>query len=292
MPATHVEHRRNKTIIIYIIYMNLTSTHIQYSLLSFLLFSTLCLVILAPSKTQAEQTNIAVAANFTLPMKAIIEVFEKTSKHKVRLITGSSGKLFAQIQNHAPFDAFFSADVTKPTALIEANTAISSSEFTYAIGALVLWRSATSNNNANILGDLKNGHYRKLAIANPRVAPYGIAAMEVLARLELSAAATPKLVKGENIAQAYQFVASGNAQLGFIAQSQVMKSGQLPVGSWAVPAKLHQPIRQNAVLLTHGQNNSAARALLAFMRTQPATDIIHAYGYSTEHTEHKKQNTP
>lgn len=270
--------------------MNFINTYIQHSRLSFLLFGTLCLVILASSKTLAEQTNIAVAANFALPMKAIIEAFEKTSEHKVRLITGSSGKLFAQIQNQAPFDAFFSADVTKPMALIEANTAIGDSEFTYAIGALVLWRSVTPKNNASILGDLKDGRYRKLAIANPRVAPYGIAAIEVLTRLGLSAAATPKLVTGENIAQTYQFVASGNAQLGFIAQSQVMKDGQLPMGSWAVPAELHQPIRQNAVLLTHGQNNSAARALLTFVRTQTATDIIHAYGYSTEHTERKKQD--
>lgn len=273
-------------------YMNLIGTHTHHPLRSFLLLSALCLVTFVSSTTQAEQTNIAVAANFTLPMKAIIEAFEKTSEHKVRLITGSSGKLFAQIQQQAPFDAFFSADATKPMALIEANTAIGDSEFTYAIGALVLWRSAAPTNNANILGELNGGHYRKLAIANPRVAPYGIAAMEVLTRLGLSAAATPKLVTGENIAQTYQFVASGNAQLGFIAQSQVMKNGQLPVGSWAVPTELHQPIRQNAVLLTHGQNNSATRALLAFMRTQAATDIIHAYGYSTEHTEHKKQDTP
>ena len=269
--------------------MNSKHTHTHHILFSFLLLSALLIITLTPTKTQAEQTNIAVAANFALPMKAIIEAFEKTSGHEVRLITGSSGKLFAQIQHQAPFDAFFSADAIKPAALIEANTAVAESEFTYAIGALVLWRSEAPKNNANILGDLKNGDYRKLAIANPRVAPYGVAAMEVLTHLGLSAVATPKLVKGENIAQTYQFVASGNAQLGFIAQSQVIKNGQLPAGSWAVPAALHQPIRQHAVLLTRGQSNTAARALLTFMRTQAATDIIHRYGYSTDDKEQDAQ---
>lgn len=266
----------------YIIYMNLKYTYTKHVLFSLLIFSVLLVITLIPAKTQAEQTNIAVAANFALPMKTIIEAFEKTHDHNVRLITGSSGKLFAQIQHQAPFDAFFSADTIKPIALMKTNAAISDTMFTYAIGTLVLWRPEASKNNANILGDLKNGYYQKLAIANPRVAPYGIAAMEVLTHLGLDAAATPKLVKGENIAQTYQFIASGNAQLGFIAQSQVIKNGQLPAGSWAVPKELHQPIRQNAILLTHGKNNAAAHALLVFMRTQAATDIIHSYGYSTE----------
>ena len=135
--------------------MNSKHTHTHHIPFSFLLLSALLLITLTSTKTQAEQTNIAVAANFTLPMKAIIEAFEKTSDHEVRLITGSSGKLFAQIQHQAPFDAFFSADATKPAALVEAGTAIGDSEFTYAIGALVLWRSAASKNNADILGDLK-----------------------------------------------------------------------------------------------------------------------------------------
>ncbi len=229
---------------------------------------------------RADTVSVAVASNFTAPMRDIALAFQSVTGHEARLSFGSSGKFFAQIQNGAPFDVFFSADQAKPEALEQAQLALPDSRFTYAIGALVLWSS-----QPDYVGDgesrLREGEFRKLALANPRLAPYGMAAMEVLQALGLIKATQSRWVQGENIAQTYQFVRSGNADLGFVALSQVMAEGKVSSGSsWVVPAPMYQPIRQDAVLLRRGKDNAAALALLEFVRGDQAREIMMGYGYT------------
>jgi molybdate transport system substrate-binding protein len=223
----------------------------------------------------AAETLIAVAANFSEPMRDIASAFERQSGHRVRLSFGASGKLYAQILHGAPYDAFLSADNAKPAALEAADLTVPGSRFTYAIGALVLW-SASGADARNLL---ERGTYQRLAIANPRLAPYGAAAETVLQRLALLEAARPRLVTGENIGQTYQFVASGNASLGFVARAQVLRGGELPEGAWSVPASLHAPIAQDAVLLRHGADNPAAGELLDYLRGAAALAVLQRYGY-------------
>jgi len=222
----------------------------------------------------AGETRVAVAANFTGAMQAIIAAFEAGSGHRVQASYGSSGKLYAQIRNGAPFDAFLSADVDKPEALVRDGEALAESAFTYALGTLALW----SFDGSDPLARLKADDYRRLAIANPRLAPYGAAALQVLAHLQVEETARGKIASGESIAQAYQFVASGNAELGFVALSQLVEGGAT-AGSWAVPAQLHDPIRQVAVLLQRGRDNPAALAFLDFLRGADAAALIAAHGY-------------
>lgn len=243
----------------------------------FLYGLTLSLLV---SVAQADTVTVAVAANFTAPMKEIASQFEAGTSHTVRMSFASSGKFFAQIKNGAPFEVFLSADAAKPLALEKQGLAVAGSRFTYAQGALILW----SPNAAYITKDgpalLKTAPFRHLAIANPKLAPYGLAATETLQHLGLLDKLTAKLVRGENIAQTYQFVESGNAELGFVALSQVMKAGKLSRGSgWQVPTTLHSPIRQDAVLLKHGEHNAAAKALLDYLKSADAAKIIQAYGY-------------
>jgi len=229
---------------------------------------------------RADEVNVAVAANFTAPMTAIAAEFARDTGHEARLAFGSSGKFYAQIKNGAPFQVFLSADDAKPARLEEEGMTVAGSRFTYAIGTLVLWSARAGVVDAEA-AVLKRGAYNKLAVANPKLAPYGAAAMEVLAALGLTAAATPKLVQGENIAQTYQFVSTGNAELGFVALSQVMQDGRIGSGSgWVVPSHLHQPIRQDAVLLVSGKDNAAASALLEYLRGDKARAIIRSYGYA------------
>ena len=227
----------------------------------------------------AEETTIAVASNFTAAANQLVVDFENQSDHQVNLVFGSSGRFFAQISNGAPFDAFLSADQEKPAALLENSLASESSLFTYAHGALVLWSadSDTVNNSADVMG---TNSFRKLASANPRLAPYGVAAREVIEHLGVSEELSTKMVLGENIAQAYQFVSTGNAELGLVAYSQVFSSGQLSGGSaWVVPEEMYSPIRQDAVLLTRGESNSAAVAFLNFLRSDEGQTIIQSFGY-------------
>lgn len=234
---------------------------------------------LAVCAVHAAEVRVAVAANFTAPMQVITEAFAKSTSHKAKLSFGSTGKFYAQIKNGAPFDVLLSADDETPARLVQEGAAESGSRFTYAVGSLVLWSAKPGYVDA--AGDvLRQGRYNKLALANPKTAPYGRAAIETLTRLELMASAQPKLVQGENIAQAFQFVSSGNADLGFVALSQVMKDGKVQQGSaWIVPADLHEPIRQDAVLLTLGRNNPAARALLDHLKSDEAKKVIRAFGY-------------
>lgn len=227
----------------------------------------------------AEDVQVAVAANFSAPMQAIAAAFEKDTGHKAQLAFGASGKFYAQIKHGAPFQVFLSADDEKPARLEAEGMTVAGTRFTYAIGRLALWsaKEGVVDDTGRVL---KQGRYAHLAIANPKLAPYGAAAVEVLTRLKLLDAVQPRFVQGENIAQTYQFVASGNAELGFVALSQVMKDGRLTQGSaWIVPATLHQPIRQDAVMLANGRGNAAASALMAYLKSDKAKAVIRAYGY-------------
>lgn len=233
------------------------------------------------SSAHAEEIHVAVASNFTTTMKEIVVHFETSSEHKVILSFGSSGKIFAQIQNGAPFHVFLSADQEIPAKLEQTGLSVPGSRFTYALGALVLW--STKSDFATDDSRLKSGAFNKLALANPKVAPYGAAAVEVLEALKIRKSTRPKWVMGENIAQTYQFVGSGNADLGFVALSQITNHDQPKNGSsWIIPANLYSPIRQDAVLLKKAENSAGAKALLAYLRGNEAREIIHRHGYATE----------
>jgi molybdate transport system substrate-binding protein len=228
----------------------------------------------------ADQVQVAVAANFTAPMQVIAAAFEQDTGHKAQLVFGTSGKFYAQIKNGAPFQVLLSADDKIPAQLEREGLAIAGTRFTYAIGQLALWsaqESVVDSQGAVI----EQGRYAHLAIANPKLAPYGAAAIEVLKNLGVLEAVRAKFVQGENIAQTYQFVASGNAEIGFVALSQVFKDGKLIKGSaWIVPTKLHAPIRQDAVILVNGKNNAAAAALLLYLKSDKAKALMRAYGYA------------
>lgn len=236
------------------------------------------LSVLLPMVASAAVVHAAVAANFTATMKKIALHYERDTGNKVLLSFGSTGSLYAQIRNGAPFDVFLAADRRRPKLLEAAGMTVPGSRFSYAIGRLVLWSPDAGVVDAKGVV-LSHGHFARLAIANPRTAPYGAAARQVLRQLKLWATLQPRIVRGENIAQAYQFVATGNAQLGFVALSQTIGRG----GSrWDIPQALYSPIRQQAVLLKRGADNPAARALMAYLKAKPAEAIIHAYGYGTE----------
>lgn len=237
------------------------------------------LIGLLAGAASAEEVLVAVAANFAAPMQDIAAAFEKDTGHKAQLAFGSSGKFYAQIRNGAPFHVLLSADDRIPAELERGRRTVPGTRFTYAIGKLALW--SAKEGMVDSRGDvLRKGDFKHLAIANPKVAPYGTAAIEVLERLSLFNAVRPKLVQGENIAQTYQFAASGNAELGFVAVSQITRDGKLIHGSaWMVPDNLHAPIRQDAVILASGRGNAAARALMTYLKSDKAKAIIRAYGY-------------
>lgn len=226
----------------------------------------------------AEQASIAVAANFSAPMKQLAPLFEQATGHTLALSSGSTGKFYTQIKHGAPFDVLLAADDETPARLLREGDAVRTQ--TYAIGKLALW----SADAAKIDGSdavLRHGAYNKLAVANPKLAPYGAAAMQVLEKMGLAGQAKEKFVTGENIGQTHQFVASGNADIGFVALSQVWQDGKLSGGSaWLVPASFYTPIRQDAALLKRGEANAAARALLDFLKTPQAQALIRGYGYA------------
>jgi len=227
----------------------------------------------------ADEVQVAVAANFTAPAKIIGADFEKQTGHKATLSFGGTGKFYAQIRNGAPFEVLLAADDETPAKLEKEGAAIPGTRFTYAIGRLVLWSAKPGyvDDKGEVL---KKGEFRHLAIANPKLAPYGAAAIESLTALKLIEAVQPKFVQGENIAQTQQFIATGNAELGFIALSQVMKDGKITEGSaWLVPATLHQPIRQDAILLKMGKGKPAADAWLKYLKGESARAIIKSFGY-------------
>jgi molybdate transport system substrate-binding protein len=235
--------------------------------------------LLASAAALGDEVQVAVAANFTAPMKLIAADFEKDTGHKAVLTFGATGKFYAQITNGAPFEVFFAADDETPAKLEKEGAAVNGSRFTYATGKLVLWSAQSSVVDAQ--GEvLKKGDFKKLAIAAPKLAPYGAAAVETMNRLGLQVALEPKLVQGESIGQAFSFVSTGNAELGFIALSQVYEGGKIKSGSaWIVPESLHSPIRQDAVLLAKAKDSKAAAQLMAFLKTDKARAVIRSFGY-------------
>lgn len=243
-------------------------------------FAAPLVMVLACAQTaSADDVNVAVAANFTAPIKALAEGFEHDTGHTLVAAYGATGQFYAQINNGAPFDVFLAADDTTPAKLEQEKATVPGSRFTYAIGTLALWSPTPGYVDAQ--GEvLKRGEFKHLAIANPKTAPYGLAATEVLDKLGLTQATLDKRVEGQNITQAYQFVSTGNAELGFVALSQVYKDGALQQGSaWIVPADLHTPIRQDAVILKKGQDNPAARAFMDYLKSPKAAQVIKSYGY-------------
>ncbi|HAN55585.1 MAG TPA: molybdate ABC transporter substrate-binding protein [Betaproteobacteria bacterium] len=233
-----------------------------------------------PFSAHADQVQVAVAANFTAPMKVIAAEFEKATGHKAELSFGATGKFYAQIKNGAPFDVLLAADDETPAKMEKEGLAVPGSRMTYAIGALVLW-SAKPGFVDDKGAILKTGDFAHLAIAAPKLAPYGAAAIETLDKLGLLATLEPKFVTGESIGQTYQFINTGNAELGFVALSQVYANGKLTSGSaWFVPADFHKPIRQDAVILSKAKDNAAAIVLLKFLKTKQARDVIKSYGYT------------
>ncbi len=238
-----------------------------------------CLGALWCLNTQAEVVQVAVASNFSAPMHKIAAAFEKDTGHKAVLSFGATGKFYAQIRNGAPFAVLLAADDAVPARLLQEGLGVAGSAFTYATGQLALWSPQASlvDPRGEVLRRPLPG---KLAMADPRLAPYGAAALQTLERLGVAGQVRGQIVTGENIGQTFQFVQSGNAALGFVALSQVVLDGRLVSGSaWVVPGQWHDPIRQDAVLLKSGEGNAAARALLQYLRSDAARQVIRAYGY-------------
>ena len=248
------------------------------------------MVALLPPLAQAATVTVAVAGNFAAPLARIADAFAAASGHTLKVSAGATGKFYSQIIAGAPFQVLIAADDETPKKLIAEGHAVAGSNFTYAIGQLVLWSAQPGlvDDQGAVLGSAK---FSKLAIANPKLAPYGQAAVEVIRALGLTASITPRLVTAESIAQAYQFVATGNADLGFVALSQVIGAGLAPAGSsapsgkpaagsyWQVPTNLYGEIRQDAVLLKPGEHSAAAAALLAYLKSAPARAVIQRFGY-------------
>jgi molybdate transport system substrate-binding protein len=241
--------------------------------------SLAALALLLAGTANAGEVRVAVAANFTAPMQAIAPAFEKATGHKLVVSFGATGQFYAQIKNGAPFDVLLSADDATPAKLENEGASVPGSRFTYAIGSLVLWSA-----DAGYLDDseavLKAGQFRHLSIANPKAAPYGLAAAQVLEKLGLEETVKGKLVEGQNITQTHQFVSTGNAELGFVALSQVYRDGKLSSGSaWIVPEAMYDPIRQDALILKQGANNPAVSALVEYLKGPEAARVIESFGY-------------
>ncbi len=232
-----------------------------------------------PGHAGAAQAQIAVAANFAAPIRAVGDLLTRTTGHTLLITVGSTGKLYAQIKNGAPFDAFLAANTEAPERLETDGLAVQGSRFTYATGKLVLWSSRPDRVDPNGLV-LKRPDLGKVAYANPKTAPYGAAALQVMEALGLSPNLAPRLVMGESIGQAYTFAYSGNADVGFVALSQVLEGGQLKSGSmWQPPQHLYNPIRQDAVLLVRGSDNPAALALMKLLKSPEGKSLIGSHGY-------------
>ena len=240
-----------------------------------------CLFLLASisQSSFAATTLVAVATNFSKPMTEIVAGFEKATGHSANLSFGSTGKFVSQMENGSPFEILLAADEKGPEKLIKDGFAVSGSQFIYAVGKLVLWSATPGYVDAQ--GKiLSAGGFKHLALADPKLAPYGVAAIEVLNGLKLQDKLQALIVQGESIAQAYQFVSTGNAELGFVSLSQVYDNGKVSSGSaWILPEELHAPIKQTAVLLKNGAQNPAATALLTYLKSAPALEIIKKYGY-------------
>ncbi len=231
---------------------------------------------------RAEEALVAVAANFSAPMQQIAASFQKDTGHQLKMSFGATGGIYAQIKNGGPFDVFLSADQITPQKLEAEGLGVAATRFNYAIGQLVLW--SKQDGLVDDKGQVLSGkNIQRIALANPKLAPYGVAAWETMTALGLLEELKPKMVQGDNIAQTYQFVSTQNAQVGFVALSQVFSNGQLTSGSaWIVPPHLYKPIRQDVILLKNGKDNSAAKALLMYLKGEKAKAVMKSYGYLTE----------
>lgn len=241
----------------------------------FLLLSMIGVVF----NVHADEVSVAVAANFTAPLQKIAFEFEKDSGHKVVAAYGSTGKFYAQIKNGAPFEVLLSADDETPTKLVNEHAAVADGQFTYAVGKLVLWSAklAVVDNNGEVL--MKKGVFDHIAFANPKLSPYGAAAVQAMKALGVYDSLQPKIVMAENITQVYQFISSGNSLLGFVALSQVLKDGKIQGSFWPVPVNLYPPIRQDAVVLKKGKDKPTADAFVRYLKGVKAKVIIKSYGY-------------
>jgi molybdate transport system substrate-binding protein len=241
--------------------------------LGFLLFYS------AAINTQAAEISVAVAANFSSVLKDIAVEFQKDTGHQLAITPGATGKFYAQISNGAPFDVFLSADDETPRKLAQEGKAIAASQFTYAIGRLALWSPSPDlvDKSADIL---KTDKFKFIAIANAKVAPYGQAAVQTMQKLGVLTKIEPRIVQGESIAQTYQFVSTGNAQLGFVALSQILENGKIKAGSaWIVPEEMHEQLKQDAVVLQSCKHMSACQALMEYLKSEKAKKMIASYGY-------------
>jgi molybdate transport system substrate-binding protein len=239
------------------------------------MFAVLTMSVLGMGAARADQIYVAVAANFADPAKEIIRLFESTSGHKVIMSTGATGQFYTQITQGAPFQIFLSADQATVKKAVEEKHAVADTHFTYAVGRIVLY--SKQPNLVKGEGTLREASFEKIAIANPAIAPYGAAAVEVMRALGVYDALRRKLVQGNNIAQTFQFVDTGTAEVGFVALSQV--SERTGGSQWVVPTTLYSPINQDAALLTRGANSDAARAFIAFLRGSEAATVIEKFGY-------------
>lgn len=239
---------------------------------------TLGLALLTPAALAGEAL-IAVAANFATPLQRLASDFAKTSVHTLQIAPESTGKLYAQIHHGAPYDVLLAADQATPQRLASEGHALPDTQFTYGVGQLVLW-SSTPGSTGTLKEVLTDSQAKHLAIANPKTAPYGSAAVSVLKNMGLYERWQPRLVQGENITQTLQFVSTGNAAMGFVAMSQVMQNGKFTQGSgWVVDQALYPAIKQDAILLKKGEHNAAATAFLAYLKSPPARQLIRQYGY-------------
>ena len=239
----------------------------------------LSVLLLVGQSSWAASTLVAVAANFSKPMTEIAAEFKKATGHTAKLSFGSTGKFVSQIENGGPFEVLLAADEKAPQRLVDSGLAVADSQFIYALGRLVLWSAKPGyvDDQGKIL---TTGGFKHLAVADPKLAPYGAAAVEVLKKMGLFEKLQPLFVQGENIAQTFQFVSTANAELGFIALSQVIENGKIAKGSgWIIPGDYYAPIRQGAVLMKKGAENPAAPALLDYLKSAPALAIIEKYGY-------------
>lgn len=230
---------------------------------------------LVAAPAAAATVPVAVAANFTAVAEELARGFQAKTGDTVQLSFGSSGQLYTQISQGAPFEVFLSADTARTDKAVAEGLGVAGSNFTYAVGRIALYSASLDVSDGEAV--LRGGNFDKLAIADPTLAPYGAAAMETLDKLGLTAAITPKLVTAQNISQALQFIDSGNAELGFVALSQVIDSGN---SKWLVPPELYAPIEQGAVLLKTGENDAAARAFLTYLRSDEAVAVIEKAGYA------------
>ena len=245
-----------------------------------IIFTMMFFLFVVYSPAEAGEVRVAVASNFSSPLKVIKARFEKETGHRMVIISGSTGKLFAQVKHGAPFDLLLAADSLRPRLLEEEGFAVSGSRFTYAVGQLTLW-SANPNQIIGAGAEIfQNQTFNYLAMANPKTAPYGRAALQILTKLGVWELVRGKVVQGENIGQAFQFVATENAELGFVALSQTLDPKNKLKGSrWDVPPDLYDPIYQDLVLLKRGQDNPAALAVVDFIRGPAGRKIIASYGY-------------